>query len=135
MVSNIGLDETVGVSLRFEEILVYLVAVFPSNRSFDAFLLLCLRVCARTQLSNPFTTTGQYWGEMGFFRIVAGQNMLGIEEKVAWATPGYFTTHNVPCSEDGKHCGPVGEYYIDPSRQNVVEWEKRHKSQQVLSVE
>jgi cathepsin X len=31
---------------------------------------------------------GEYWGEMGFMRLVAGKNLLGIEEAVAWATPG-----------------------------------------------
>ena len=31
---------------------------------------------------------GEYWGELGFFRIAMGQNILGIEEKIVWATPG-----------------------------------------------
>ena len=31
---------------------------------------------------------GQYWGEMGFFRIIRGERALGIEDEVAWATPG-----------------------------------------------
>ena len=66
---------------------------------------------------------GLYWGEMGFFRIAAGLNVLGIEEKVAWATPGFFTTHNVPCSEDGKHCGPTVSAYQDPSK-NVKRWKE-----------
>ena len=34
---------------------------------------------------------GQYWGEMGFFRIVRGKKSLGIEDEVAWATPGRWT--------------------------------------------
>ena len=34
---------------------------------------------------------GQYWGEMGFFRLQLGQNLLGIESNLAWATPGPFT--------------------------------------------
>jgi hypothetical protein len=64
---------------------------------------------------------------MGYFRILAGSNVLGIEESIAWATPGYFTIENWPCSEDGKDCGPtsaIGTYrgtrvqhYIDPSSQ------------------
>jgi hypothetical protein len=60
--------------------------------------------------------------EMGYFRILAGFNVLGIETSIAWATPGYFTTHNWPCSEDGKDCGPIGaapssgtQQYMDPS--------------------
>lgn len=31
---------------------------------------------------------GQYWGEMGFFRIERGRNVLSIEQNCAWATPG-----------------------------------------------
>jgi len=72
---------------------------------------------------------GEYWGEMGFARIAAGKNMLGIEDHVAWATPGTFTTENVACSEDGHLCGGeiqdhsgvktvrkfVGQTYVDPS--------------------
>jgi len=34
---------------------------------------------------------GQYWGEMGFFRLQLGLNLLGIESNIAWATPGHFT--------------------------------------------
>jgi len=30
---------------------------------------------------------GQYWGENGWFRIVRGQNALGIEGMVSWAMP------------------------------------------------
>jgi cathepsin X len=72
---------------------------------------------------------GEYWGEMGFARIVAGKNMMGIEDKVAWVTPGTFTVTNTPCSENGKICGGViqktmeystkekfvGQTYVDPS--------------------
>jgi len=66
---------------------------------------------------------GQYWGEMGFFRVEVGHNLLGLEGEVAWATPGTFTENNYPCSEDGKNCnnsdghrfenGAV--FYNDPS--------------------
>jgi len=69
---------------------------------------------------------GQYWGESGFFRVATGKNMLNIEGGVAWATPGQWTSHNVPCDEDGASCGGVtngrkkkmtfvGEEYVDPS--------------------
>ncbi|KAG7346327.1 papain family cysteine protease [Nitzschia inconspicua] len=58
---------------------------------------------------------GAYWGELGFFRIRMGTNILGIEEKCAWATPGSFTTVNYPCDEDGGNCGPVTKTYLDPS--------------------
>lgn len=71
---------------------------------------------------------GEYWGEMGFAKVAAGKNMLGMEANVAWATPGSYTVENVPCSEDGTVCGGevqthsgktvrtfVGEEYVDPS--------------------
>jgi hypothetical protein len=71
---------------------------------------------------------GEYWGEMGFARVAAGKNMLGIEDSVVWATPGSFTVENVPCNEDGTICGGqiqnhgngpfvrkfVGQTYVDP---------------------
>lgn len=37
---------------------------------------------------------GQYWGEMGFFRLQLGQNLLGIESNIAWATVGQFSGTN-----------------------------------------
>jgi hypothetical protein len=81
---------------------------------------MCVVLALSRVILYPDTTrsllfAGQYWGEMGFFRIVAGRNVLGIESKVAWATPGRFTVHNVPCTEDGKHCGPATQTYVDPS--------------------
>jgi len=70
---------------------------------------------------------GSYWAEMGFFRIALGQNLLGVETKITWATPGQYTTHNYPCSEDGTNCGPRTEYYVDPS-QNVKTVQRRLKA-------
>mmetsp|Transcript_18054 Transcript_18054/g.27295 ORF Transcript_18054/g.27295 Transcript_18054/m.27295 type:complete len:345 (+) Transcript_18054:44-1078(+) len=67
---------------------------------------------------------GQYWGEMGYFRIKAGSNALGIESEVVWATPGQFTIHNFPCTEGGTNCGgkPVDtHYYQDPSK-SIKRW-------------
>lgn len=58
---------------------------------------------------------GEYWGEMGSFRIEMGKNILGIEEKCTWATPATFTTINYPCDEDGANCGPTTKTYVDPS--------------------
>lgn len=59
---------------------------------------------------------------MGYMRLEAGKNLLGIESEIAWATPGSFTVHNFPCSEDGKNCvnkhdKPVvaTQVYEDPS--------------------
>jgi cathepsin X len=67
---------------------------------------------------------GQYWGEMGYFKILMGQNVLGIERKIMWAVPGTFTVMNYPCFEDGKNCGPVTEEYMDPSH-NVASIQRR----------
>jgi cathepsin X len=47
---------------------------------------------------------GSYWGELGFMRLVLGENQLGIEKTCAYAIPGDWTTHNVPCYEDGSNC-------------------------------
>jgi len=47
---------------------------------------------------------GSYWGELGFVRLVLGENQLGIEKTCAFAIPGGWTTHNVPCYEDGSNC-------------------------------
>ena len=47
---------------------------------------------------------GSYWGEMGFMRLVVGDNQLGIERSCAWAIPGEWTEMNSPCNEDGSNC-------------------------------
>jgi hypothetical protein len=56
---------------------------------------------------------------MGFMRVEIGQNILGIEGEVAWATPGTWTEVNVPCYEDGSNCVKNGTlttvFYNDPS--------------------
>lgn len=57
---------------------------------------------------------GQYWGEMGYFRIKMGGNQLGIENNCVWATPGEFTEMNFPCTEDGINC-VMKTKYRDPS--------------------
>ena len=56
---------------------------------------------------------GQYWGELGFFRIKLGENQLNIEQDCAWVTPGYFTEENFPCYEDGSNC-VIKKSYEDP---------------------
>jgi len=63
---------------------------------------------------------GQYWGEMGYIRVQAGKNLLGIEGEVAWVTPGAFTIHNFPCAENGANCvvddtGMTTQFYVDPA--------------------
>jgi len=59
---------------------------------------------------------GQYWGEMGFFRIETGIDSLGIEEEVVWATPGSWTVKNRACYENGSNCGVESERYEDSSK-------------------
>ena len=72
---------------------------------------------------------GQYWGEMGFFRIEMAKNLLGIETKIIWATPGIFSETNFPCVEDGKNCGIQGRAYVDPSHDiEAVQRRLRHLS-------
>jgi len=47
---------------------------------------------------------GEYWGEMGYFRIVRGENQLGLEKGCSWATLASWSEHNFPCYEDGSNC-------------------------------
>ena len=47
---------------------------------------------------------GSYWGELGFMRLVLGENQLGIEKTCAYAIPGNWTINNVHCYEDGSNC-------------------------------
>ena len=52
-----------------------------------------------------------------------GRNLIGIENHIAWATPGRYSISNFPCAEDGKRCndnyGFDTIHYVDPSR-NVL---------------
>jgi len=64
---------------------------------------------------------GEYWGEMGYFRVEMGKNLLGLEGEIAWATPASWTDVNFPCSEDGENCSGGHKFengavfYNDPS--------------------
>lgn len=51
---------------------------------------------------------------MGFLKVAAGKNVLGTEVNAGWATPLYWTTHNVPCGEGGDGCNNA-EHFVDPS--------------------
>ena len=55
---------------------------------------------------------GEYWGEMSFFRLALGTNMLGIEFEVSWATLQDFSLKNVPCHEDGRNCNLAAMNFI-----------------------
>lgn len=76
------------------------------------------RIHRRLTHVNTFSyrTAGEYWGELGYFRIELGKNLLMIESNIAWATPGTFTVHNVPCSVEGDDCDEGQFTYVDPSR-------------------
>jgi cathepsin X len=78
---------------------------------------------------------GQYWGELGFFRVELGKNLLGIETHVSWATPGSFTVHNFPCSKDGKNCQLLEkEEYVDPSEDKLAVQRRLRQAQQSTSI-
>jgi len=57
---------------------------------------------------------GEYWGEMGFFKIKRGENQQGIESGCSWAAVDSWSVHNYPCYEDGANCLSA-ERYIDPA--------------------
>eukprot|EP00241_Pyramimonas_parkeae_P018401 CAMPEP_0114309244 /NCGR_PEP_ID=MMETSP0059-20121206/18530_1 /TAXON_ID=36894 /ORGANISM="Pyramimonas parkeae, Strain CCMP726" /LENGTH=350 /DNA_ID=CAMNT_0001433023 /DNA_START=89 /DNA_END=1141 /DNA_ORIENTATION=- len=63
---------------------------------------------------------GEYWGEMGFFRVERGKNLLVLEQNCHWATPEVFTHFNYPCYEDGSNC-VQSMHYQDPHKT----WPKR----------
>jgi len=56
---------------------------------------------------------GQYWGELGYFRVERGTNALQVESNCAWATPAAWTELNFPCYEDGSNCVKTAKY-ADP---------------------
>jgi len=63
---------------------------------------------------------GEFWGEMGYFRVERGNGKsLCIEESgVSWATPKTWTEKNFPCGEDGTGCAPKTQF-VDPSHHGV----------------
>lgn len=62
---------------------------------------------------------GEYWGEMGYYRIKLGENQLGMDNNCAWATPGTFTEHNFACYEDGSNCVKHTKY-VDPHHTKIA---------------
>jgi cathepsin X len=68
---------------------------------------------------------GQYWGELGYFRVEMGQNLLMIESNIAWATPGSFSTMS---GADGLR----RHEYVDPSNDMAAVYrhlQSTHRSQ------
>ncbi|GMI01626.1 hypothetical protein TrLO_g11100 [Triparma laevis f. longispina] len=63
---------------------------------------------------NVRNSWGEYWGEMGFFRIDRGNNSLDMESSCAWATPKEYTVVNYACYENGSNCISTKKY-VDPS--------------------
>ena len=58
----------------------------------------------KKQYWNVRNSWGEYWGELGYIRVVLGDNQLGLEADCAWAKPGTWTEYNLPCNEDGSNC-------------------------------
>jgi cathepsin X len=48
---------------------------------------------------------GEHWGEMGFFRVLRGNNSFMLESECVYAVPGEFTINNFPCHENSGNCG------------------------------
>jgi len=62
---------------------------------------------------------GQYWGEMGYYRIKLGENQLGMDASCAWVNPGHYTEFNFPCYEDGSNCVKHAKYVDNFWNSNV----------------
>ncbi|CAK9090670.1 Cathepsin Z (Cathepsin P) (Cathepsin X) [Durusdinium trenchii] len=60
------------------------------------------------------TSWGEYFGELGHFRIKLGENQLGIEQHCYWATPGGWTEVNTACVEDGSNCVTHRDFASSP---------------------
>jgi len=71
---------------------------------------------------------GEYWGNLGYFKIEMGDNILGIEGAVAWAIPGTFTETNTACDEDGKNCS-------SKKKHRKKKHKKKHRHHQVEYVD
>lgn len=47
---------------------------------------------------------GEYYAELGFLKVVSGENQLGLENSCVWAEPGSWTEMNKPCDLNGSNC-------------------------------
>jgi cathepsin X len=66
---------------------------------------------------NIRNSWGQFWGELGYIRLIRGQDQLSIEDSCYWAVPGAWTETNFACNEDGSNCqaGIENAQYPEPS--------------------
>lgn len=66
----------------------------------------CLHLGMFLHLFHPHFHFALYvQGEMGFFRIELGRNLLGVEDNFAWANPAQWTAPYYECRNT----------YVDPS--------------------
>eukprot|EP01061_Rhynchopus_euleeides_P017445 TRINITY_DN28_c0_g1_i3.p1 TRINITY_DN28_c0_g1~~TRINITY_DN28_c0_g1_i3.p1 ORF type:complete len:340 (+),score=125.71 TRINITY_DN28_c0_g1_i3:54-1073(+) len=67
---------------------------------------------------------GEYWGEMGYFRVSrgGGKDLCLETSGCNWATPKAWTETNYPCNEDGGNCKVTTDtkMYVDPSVSGVA---------------
>ena len=64
-----------------------------------------LELSVASRLSDIKLTRMVYFrGLLGYFKILAGSNIAGIEQKISWATPATFTETNFKCFSDGSNC-------------------------------
>jgi cathepsin X len=90
---------------------VSFVATFP----YGVLTTLLCPIVLNLIIFLPLTLIySRQWGEMGFFRIELGRNLLGVEENFAWATPNTWTTFADDCHDT----------YIDVS-QDVLSVQRR----------
>ena len=61
-------------------------------------------IISRKQYWLVRNSWGEYWGELGYIRVVLGENQLGLEADCAWAKPTNWTELNFGCNEDGSNC-------------------------------
>jgi len=47
---------------------------------------------------------GEYWGELGWFKVKMGNDVLGLEHHCSWGVPKESVQPNFPCYEDGSNC-------------------------------
>lgn len=74
---------------------------------------------------------GEYWGEMGFYRIKLGENQLGMEAECAFATPEHYTEINFGCYEDGSNC-VTRSAYEDPHATRVAYGQMRSEKPSLI---